>query len=304
MTIVDAIVKSLMDIGRPATYEEIYAHIVDNEYYEFGAKSPVGVVRVKLRLHSVNVDISSGQGKQKYFRSESGKGKNELFSLLDQPINTEIKKEPAKTENKTYHKEIIKRKGFTERLWEKASVLDLSIHKISLIECTWMLLGSLLPIIVDSLLRVALLDSKITAAFQNNLKSGEVFLLTSALIMPFFFTLIKYVNSDHEEKELNKLPYFGWVFFVTICSLLAGVFTFVYYRIGQHVRDNAQSEIVKSMFSFEFGNWAFFIFFVSLIIWYYSSYMNHRSANSYKNIRKRQVASLESNFENDNREQE
>lgn len=292
-----------MDIGRPATYDEIYCHIVDNEYYEFGAKSPIGVVRVKLRLHSLNVDISSGKGKKKFFRSVSGSGKDELFSLLEKPIDSEVNKEPLKSDKKAYRKEIVKKKSWFYKLKMKVADLDFSIHKISLIECSWMLLGSLLPIIVDSLLRVALLESRITDAFKNNLKSGEVFLLTSALIMPFFFTLIKYVNSDHEDKKINKLPYFGWVFFVTICSLLAGIFTFVYYRIGQHVRDNAQSEVVKSMFGFEFGNWAFFIFFVSLIIWYYSSYMNHRSTNSYKNIRKKQVASLESNFENDNREQ-
>ncbi|NKC21474.1 hypothetical protein CWC29_022100 [Pseudoalteromonas sp. S4498] len=302
MTIVEAIAKSLKDIGKPATYEEVYSHIVSNDYFRFGAKSPISVIRVKLRLHSINVDISSGKGKKKFFRSEGGQGKNERFVMLDEPIYSNIKESHDRA-GKIVKSEIIKRKRLDEIIKNKWSEFDFSIHKVSVIECFWMLLGSLLPIIVDSLLRVALLNSGLDEAFKNNLKSGEVFLLTSALIMPFFFTLIKYVNSDHEEKELNKLPYFGWVFFITICSLLAGIFTFVYYRIGQHVRDNAESDVVKSMFSFDFGSWAVFIFFISLVIWYYSSYMNHRSTNAYKAIRKRQAKKLENNFENNHREE-
>jgi hypothetical protein len=297
MTIIDAISKSLKDIGKPATYEAIYTHIVENNYFEFNAKSPISVIRVKLRLHCENVDISSGKGKVKYFYSEGGKGKNERFSLLDSPVKISSKSSSSTNES-NQHKKIIKPKSVFQKSKEILSKFDFSIHKVSLIECCWMLLGSLLPIIVDSILRVALLKLGVIEAFKANLKSGEVFLLTSALIMPFFFILIKYVNSDQEDKEFNKLPYFGWVFFITISSLLAGVFTFVYYRIGQHVRDNAESEVVKSMFSFEFGNWAIFIFAVSLLIWYYSSYMNHRSTNAYKNIRRKQLTKLENSFEN------
>lgn len=301
MTIIEAISKSLEDIGKPATYEEIYNHVLENKYFEFNAKSPISVIRVKLRLHCVNVDISSGKGKVKYFHSEGGKGKNERFSLLDSPVKISGNSSNANLSvERNQHKEIIKRKSVLQKAKLLFSQLDFSIHKVSLIECFWMLLGSLLPIIVDSLLRVALLKLEVIEAFKDNLKSGEVFLLTSALIMPFFFILIKYVNSDQEDKEFNKLPYFGWVFFITISSLLAGVFTFVYYRIGQHVRDNAESEVVKAMFSFEFGNWAIFIFVVSLLIWYYSSYMNHRSTNEYKNIRKKQLTKLENNFESGN----
>ena len=86
MTIIDAISRSLTDIGSPATYQEIYNHIIQKQYYTFGAKSPVAVVRVKLRLHSDNVKIKSGKGKKKYFHSVSGAGMSEVFSLLDTPF--------------------------------------------------------------------------------------------------------------------------------------------------------------------------------------------------------------------------
>ena len=296
MTIIDAISRSLTDIGSPATYQEIYNHIIQKQYYTFGAKSPVAVVRVKLRLHSDNVKIKSGKGKKKYFHSVSGAGMSEVFSLLDTPILANVTDKKIKKEAITNNVSVIKENTILEKFNKWISKQDFSIHKSASIECFCMLLGSFLPIIIDSFLRNALLGIGFIEAIKHNLESGEVFLLTSALIMPFFFILINYMRSDEEDKRINQLPYFGSVFFLTLGSLLMGTFTFVYYRIGQLVRVEAESDTVKSMFSFDFGNWAIFIFIVSLFVWYYSSYMNHRSNDVFKKIRYKQQKELENNF--------
>lgn len=295
MTIIDAISCALRDIGRPSTFQEIHDHIVKNKYYSFGAKSPVAVVRVKLRLHSDNVDILSGKGKVKYFHSEGGSGIDEKFSLLEKPKkndNSLLMNKSKKKENKTVLKEV----GKIEKLRKWFNKQDFTIHKSASIECFCMLLGSFLPIIIDSFLRNVLLGVSFDDAIRQNLKSGEVFLLTSALIMPFFFILINYMRSDDEHKIINKLPYFGIVFFMTLSSLLMGIFTFVYYRIGQLVRAKAESDIIKSMFGFDFGGWAIFIFIISLFVWYYASYMNHRSTDLFKKIRKEQQEELSNKF--------
>ncbi|WP_297481800.1 hypothetical protein [uncultured Photobacterium sp.] len=295
MTIISAISRTLKEIGRPATYNEIHQYIVDNNYFKFGAKSPVSVVRVKLRLHSVNVDIKSGYGKEKFFRSEGGSGVDEKFSLLEAPIrinNKEVKKSNKGINNAS----VIKDDSIYDSVKKWYKKLDFSIHKSACIECFWMLCGSFLPILIDSFLRKSLLNIGFFDAVKQNLKSGEVFLLTSALIMPFFFILINYMRSDDEHKRVNKLPYFGWMFFLTIVSLLSGIFTFVYYRIGQLVWKKAESEVVKAMFGFDFSNWAMFIFIISLFVWYYSSYMNHRTTDTFKKIRSKQQKELENKF--------
>jgi hypothetical protein len=296
MTIIEAISQSLCDIKRPATYQEVYEHIVEKDYFEFGAKSPISVVRVKLRLHSDNVKIKSGEGKTKYFHSENGEGKNETFSLLEAPIQDAVSTPKVNKIKSASVESVVRDNSLFERLNRWYSQLDLSIHKSACIECFWMLLGSFLPIILDSFLRSALLGTVFIDAIRQNLKSGEVFLLTSALIMPFFCVLINYMRSDNEYKSINNLPYFSWMFIFTLGSLLLGTLTFIYYRIGQLVREKAESEIVKAMFSFDFGNWAIFIFIISLLVWYYSSYMGHRSTDNFKKIRQEQQKNLENSF--------
>jgi hypothetical protein len=305
MKITEAISRSINEIGHPATYIEIHDHIINNSYYSFGAKSSISIVRVKLRLHSDNVQIQSGIGKAKFFHSEGGTGKEEVFSALANPIESQGQARKRSANKSVVNKSttsVVRNGTFFENITKWYEKQDLSIHKLAGLECLWMLFGSLLPIFIDSILRKVLLNIEFIDAVKQNLKAGEIFLLTSALIMPFCFVLITYINSDEENKQINKLPYFGWVFFLTLVSLLTGIFTFLYYRIGQLVRAQAESDVVKTMFSFEFGNWAFAIFIMSLFIWYYSSYMNHRSTTAYKNIRKKQQNKLERDFDSNNRE--
>ncbi|MDO6694530.1 hypothetical protein Q4574_14635 [Aliiglaciecola sp. 3_MG-2023] len=295
MTIIEAICKALADINAPATYEDIYNNIIQNKYYEFGADDPLSVVRVKLRIHSDNANIKSAVNKRKYFSSVSGKGKSELFKLLNTPLEPKevVKKTPASNKKiglKYSEKSIDKIKRFF-------TIQRPDVHKIALIECFWMLLGAFLPIITDSVMRTILLQANLIEAFNENVKGGEVFLLTSALITPFYFLLYKYVNSDIDYKKENKLPYFGLVLPLTLLSSLAGLFAFSYYRIGLIIKDEYTNSPTTSLFDFEFGGWAWAIYLVSLIIWYYSSYMNHLGTGEYKKIRRKQFIELKTEYE-------
>ncbi|MDQ6532115.1 hypothetical protein [Flavobacterium sp. LHD-85] len=56
MTIKESILKSLEDINSIASATEIYNHITENGYYEFGAKKPVAIVSGMLREFIKNGD--------------------------------------------------------------------------------------------------------------------------------------------------------------------------------------------------------------------------------------------------------
>ena len=49
MTITDAIIKVLTKNTEGLTAKEIYEKILENKFYEFGAKDPIGVVSVQLK---------------------------------------------------------------------------------------------------------------------------------------------------------------------------------------------------------------------------------------------------------------
>lgn len=296
-TIVDSIIKSLKEIGRPSTYEEIYDHIIEHAYYEFGAKNPLSVLRIQLRLHTKNINIKSGEGKAKYFHSDGGIGKNEKFELLDTPVESTTYKNERSIHQETSNEPIVKQEKkcilFLKKTWSTL-IENTSTHKKSLTEFIWMLLFSFLPIIFDSFLRKVLLETNFIEGFKQNLHSGEVFLLTSALLSPFFFFICMYARGNNEDKD--ELPYFGCMLVFTIISLLGGVFTFVYYRIGSIIKDKAQNDMINHMFSYDLTNLAWLIFTISLIVWYYSSFMNHRNNEQFKTIRSKQQKQLDDNY--------
>jgi hypothetical protein len=306
MTIVEAIEKALLDIGRPANYEEIHTKIIERGYYKFKAVQPLSIVRVQLRKHCVNVVIPSAANSTKFFRSEGGKGKNELFSLLGTPSSpSQTRAERVAIQLSTVASTTSDNEGAVRRFINQLKVLfsrvkksnfSFETHKITAIECFWMLIGSFLPIFLDSVLRVIALKIGFSSAIGENIKGGEVFLLTSALITPFYFSLIKYVSLNADDKKESKLPYFGFVLFFSIVAFVSGLFAFIYYRIGRIIVDSSGSDFIKGMFQFEFGYWAWGIYIVSFLIWYYSSYMNNRTSDRYKNIRAKQLDELSDKF--------
>jgi restriction system protein len=59
MTIVGAIKEVLASALAPLTSKEIYNLIITRELYNFGAKSPEGLVNNKIRKHCYGLDFPS-----------------------------------------------------------------------------------------------------------------------------------------------------------------------------------------------------------------------------------------------------
>ena len=79
MTIIDAIVKVLTENTEGLTTKEIYEKILENKYYEFGAKDPIGVVAIQLKRFSEGQKISN-PSQVRYFSVEQN-GKEKIYKL-------------------------------------------------------------------------------------------------------------------------------------------------------------------------------------------------------------------------------
>ncbi|WP_411750667.1 hypothetical protein [Serratia marcescens] len=288
MTIVDAIKIALTNLSKPSTHEEIYQEILDRGLYEFGAQDPKSIVRVKLRIHTLGLNFPSAS-QNKFFKIQSGQGKNALYVNLDDTVVETVAVSPTKTEVSTKADKII---SFLKNKWNRISA-NKDAHKITLHECFWMLFGSFLPIIVDSVFRVWCLKMTFISALSENIRGGEVFLFTSALITPFFYFLVKNLSTNN--KENDELPYIGYIFALTIVSLLAGLGAFIYYRTGA-ILAARNSSLMLDIFSARLGGWAWGIYISSLLVWYYSAYMSNKSAKAYSKIRTSQADKLSEEY--------
>ncbi|NHB88057.1 hypothetical protein [Photorhabdus tasmaniensis] len=288
MTIADAIKIALTNLGKPSTYEEIYQEILDKRLYEFGAKDPKSIVRVKLRIHTLGLNFPSAS-QNKLFKIQSGEGKNSLYINLDDVVVETVAVSPVKTNVPTKLDKVIL---FLKSKWNRI-LANKDAHKITLHECCWMLFGSFLPIIVDSVFRVWCLKVTFISALSENIKGGEVFLFTSALITPFFYFLVKNLSTNN--KENDELPYIGYIFALTIVSLLAGLGAFIYYRTGA-ILAAKNSSLMLDIFSARLGGWAWAIYISSLSVWYYSAYMSNKSSKAYSKIRTSQADKLSEEY--------
>ena len=79
MTITDAIIRVLEKVPEGLTVAEIYSKIVEQDYYNFGAEDPKGVVAIQLKRYCEGQKISNPSS-VKYFISE-GTGKKQIFKL-------------------------------------------------------------------------------------------------------------------------------------------------------------------------------------------------------------------------------
>lgn len=70
-TIVEAAIQALEALGHPAPVDEILDCILKNDWYEFGAKSPISVLRVTMDRHCTNKTFGI-MNKARYFHKEDG----------------------------------------------------------------------------------------------------------------------------------------------------------------------------------------------------------------------------------------
>ena len=79
MTITDAVIKVLENEDEGLTLQQIYDKIIENNYYEFGAKKPLDALRVQIMRYCEDKTISFASDK-KAFISEQKDG-TEIFLL-------------------------------------------------------------------------------------------------------------------------------------------------------------------------------------------------------------------------------
>lgn len=88
MQIYEAAEKALQDIGRPTHLREIFAHIQERNYFEFGAVDPVRVLGVAIDRHSKGVAISRPASPTLFYRA--GPAIYGLLSSLDKATNEDV----------------------------------------------------------------------------------------------------------------------------------------------------------------------------------------------------------------------
>ena len=79
MTITDAVIKVLENEDEGLTLQQIYDKIIENNYYEFGAKKPLDALRIQIMRYCEDKTISFASDK-KAFISEQKDG-TEVFLL-------------------------------------------------------------------------------------------------------------------------------------------------------------------------------------------------------------------------------
>ena len=174
-------------------------------------------------------------------------------------------------------------------------ILD-NTHSQTLIACFWMLLGSFLPILVDSAIKCWVFSISYSAAFLGNIRGGEVFILTTAMITPFFLLLIKKITG-----RVNvRFKMFSWFFIFSLFSLVGGVLSFSYFRIGTIISSGEvnlsedANEYLVDLFSYDLTLVGLFVYVTSLIVWYYAAY--HETLPSPEDQYKNKVTSAQASL--------
>ncbi|EBF4479511.1 restriction endonuclease, partial [Salmonella enterica] len=81
MTIIEAIVNVLKEHGKPLAHKVIYDCIINKNYYSFGAKDPVAVVRGEIRKHCYGIDFPSASPRKIFIEVKSIGQSKPLYDL-------------------------------------------------------------------------------------------------------------------------------------------------------------------------------------------------------------------------------
>lgn len=99
-TICDAIKEVLKDEEQGLTYKEIYRRIEERKLYEFGAKSPQGVVHWEIRRHCTDLFFPNASP-VKYFKTARIEDKTYYYTLADE-LDISESKESDESNNIQY----------------------------------------------------------------------------------------------------------------------------------------------------------------------------------------------------------
>lgn len=81
MTIIEAIVNVLRESSNPLSPKDIYDLIINRQYYTFGAKDPLGVVRGEIRKHCYGVDFPSASPRKIFIEVKATGQSKPLYGL-------------------------------------------------------------------------------------------------------------------------------------------------------------------------------------------------------------------------------
>ncbi|MBN9485524.1 MAG: hypothetical protein BGO70_14350 [Bacteroidetes bacterium 43-93] len=84
-TIKEAIIAVLTRVGKPLSIKEIYAKIIEWDYYRFRAERPEGIVAVEIRRHAKGVEFPTAHPNKYYQIQPDGR-----FWLLDESIEPDV----------------------------------------------------------------------------------------------------------------------------------------------------------------------------------------------------------------------
>lgn len=124
MTIIEAIVSVLKERGKPLSPKDIYNLILDGNYYSFGAKDPLAVVRGEIRKHCYGVDFPSASPRKIFVEVKTASQSKPLYELWHGQLSNTISLNVEKRTKDHLPEEIIHEKYFEHINSIKSQLLD------------------------------------------------------------------------------------------------------------------------------------------------------------------------------------
>lgn len=191
MTVKEAILKSLEDINKTATYMEICNHIIFNNYYDFkDGKTPAATISASLTTFIKNGDSRVKRIKENggYFYYLTKNEANINTEVLDIPIDLDSKK-PIKIKLKTYEERDLHKllSSFLKTSDEYSKTIFHEQSNRTDEHQKW-----IHPDMVG--IRFLKLQNKVSQNFLKSIINTDTFKLTS-------YEVKKEINSDYELKK-------------------------------------------------------------------------------------------------------
>jgi restriction system protein len=124
VTIIEAIVNILREQGKALSHKEIYDHIIRKNYYSFGAKDPVSVVRGEIRKHCYGIDFPSASPRKIFVEVKLVGQSKPLYGIWSGQSSIRETIKNGKESKEKLPEEIIHEKYLEHRESLKGELLD------------------------------------------------------------------------------------------------------------------------------------------------------------------------------------
>jgi restriction system protein len=124
MTIIEAIIKVLKECGNPLSPKDILDSILEKNFYSFGAKDPLSVVRGEIRKHCYGVDFPSASPRKIFMEVKAVGHQKPLYKLWQGKPPSIALPDLEKTTKDSLPEEVIHEKYFEHINSIKNQLLD------------------------------------------------------------------------------------------------------------------------------------------------------------------------------------